>query len=46
MQMLDSIPRSAELAELQTFECRLCGLTVTAAADDDALAAAIPLAPR
>jgi transposase-like protein len=46
MPMLDSIPRSAGRAELQTFECRLCGLTVTEAADDDALAAAIPLAPR
>jgi threonine dehydrogenase-like Zn-dependent dehydrogenase len=34
------------LAELQTFECRLCGLTVTEATDDEALDAAIPLAPR
>jgi transposase-like protein len=42
MQMLDSVPR---FAGLQTFECRLCGLTVTEAADDEALAAAIPLAP-
>jgi hypothetical protein len=46
MPMLDSIPRSAGRAELQAFECRLCGLTVTEAAEDDALAAAIPLAPR
>jgi hypothetical protein len=46
MQMLDSIPRFVELAELQTFECRLCGLTVTEAIDDKALDAAIPLAPR
>jgi hypothetical protein len=46
MQMLDSIPRFVELAELQTFECRLCGLTVTEAIDGEALDAAIPLAPR
>jgi transposase-like protein len=46
MQMLGSIPRFAGLAELQTFECRLCGLTVCEAVDDEALDAAIPLAPR
>ncbi len=46
MQMLDSIPGCAGLAVLQTFECRLCGLTVTEAIDDETLDAAIPLAPR
>ncbi len=46
MQMLDSVPPSVGRAELETFECRLCGLTVTEAADAAALAAAIPLAPR
>ncbi len=46
MQFLGSIPGFAGLAELQTFECRLCGLTVTEALDDEALQTAIPLAPR
>jgi len=46
MQFLDLIPRFAGLAELRSFECRLCGLTVTEAIDDEALRAAIPLAPR
>lgn len=46
MQSLGSIPGFAELAELQTFECRLCGLTVTEAIDDEALQAATPLAPH
>ncbi len=46
MQILDSLARSAAVAELQTFECRLCGLTVTEAVDAEALQAAIPLAPR
>ena len=46
MQMLGSIPRFARLAELPTFECRLCGLTVAEAVDDEVLDDAIPLAPR
>ena len=46
MQMLGLIPRFARLAELPTFECRFCGLTVAEAVDDKALDAAIPLAPR
>jgi hypothetical protein len=46
MQLAAAIPAFAGSAELQTFECRLCGLTVTEAIDDKALQAAIPLAPR
>jgi transposase-like protein len=46
MPTLSSIPRCAGSGELQAFECRLCGLTVTEAIDDEALSAAIPLAPR
>jgi transposase-like protein len=46
MQMLGSLPRFAGSGELQTFECRLCGLMLTEAIDDQALDAAIPLAPR
>ncbi len=46
MQSLDLIPRFAGLTELRNFECRLCGLTVTEAIDDETLQAAIPLAPR
>ncbi len=46
MQFVRVIPGFAEPAELQTFECRLCGLTINEAIADEALAAAIPLAPR
>ena len=46
MQILGSIPQFARMAAWQTFECRLCGLTVCEAVDDEALDAAIPLAPR
>jgi hypothetical protein len=46
MQFLASIPDFAGLEELQTFECRLCGLTVTEAPENKALETAIPLAPR
>ena len=46
MQFLDLLPDFAGLTELRNFECRLCGLTVTEAIDDEALQAAIPLAPR
>jgi hypothetical protein len=46
MQTLSLLPRFAGSGELQTFECRLCGLTVTEAIGDQALDAAIPLAPR
>ncbi len=46
MQLSASVPNSTALVQLQTFECRLCGLTVTEATDGEALQAAIPLAPR
>ena len=46
MQFLVSIPAFVGLDELQTFECRLCGLTVTEAVNDETLQSAIPFAPR
>lgn len=46
MQFADAIPGFARLAEPRTFECRLCGLTVTEPDGEKALEAAIPLAPR
>jgi hypothetical protein len=46
MELASAIADFAGPVDLQTFECRLCGLTVTAATEEEALQAAIPLAPR